>query len=260
MKMKKSAVLGAMLLSVLAVGSVSLDASPLDREKYFTVTGFEMFDVTDGHEVLVDRHTLTGGNGGGEMPMNRESKGITWPKIGGRPAPAPTPQSKVGDIIAIGSKVWDIIEKNRPAVTQNYSAISAVPFGVKSWEELEGWSEPTQKVYKVQYTNVYKMKVVEFEYRIGYTAHGTFEGKGQYLSRVEVEPKTLKVLWGYKFNASGMILNVTNMGTKENPIAAMELNLNWSVESMLKHMGRSVRYYIRGDGLFKDLADGSITP
>jgi len=244
------ATLGALLFTVLAIGSSGLNAQSLDIEKYFTVSDVDLYEVVDGNEMFVDRQPV---------PAPTDEPGPTVPpEKGGGTTPTPTTGTSLGDIIQLGTKIWEIIEKNRPVVTQNYSAVSAVPVGVKTWDELENWSEPTIKIYKLVYKNVYKMKVVEFEYRVAFTPNGTYNGKGKYLSRVEVEPKTLNVAWGYKFNASGMVLNVTNAGTKDSPLAAMELNLNWSVDSVLKHMGQSVRYYIRGDGLFKNLSDGSI--
>lgn len=237
---KRIASLGALLFTALLIGSTSgRAAQPLDREKYLTVSGVELYEIVDGHESFMDRFSAEG------------------PKD--PPKDAPKTDGGLGDVISIGTKIWEIIEANRPVVTQNYSAVSALPNGAKTWADLDGWMEPTTHTYKLVYTNVYKMKVVEFEYRVIYTLGGTFEGKGKYLSRVEIEPKILNVAWGYKFNANGMVLSVTNAGTKENPLAAMEVNMNWSVETVLKHMGQTVRYYIRGDGLFKNLSDGSIT-
>lgn len=239
------ATLGALLFTVLAIGASGLRAESLQKDKYLTVAGLELYEVADGRETLVDRQDLT-------------------------PAPAPTaiptmgekkkPTSELGDIVNIGKFIWEIIEKNRPVINQQYTAISAVPYGVKSWDELENWSVPTIKIYKMVYTNVYKMKVVEFEYRVAFTANGTYQGKGKYLSRVEIEPKTLTVAWGYKFDATGLVLNVTNVGTKDAPMAAMELNLNWQVSTLVKAQAQSVRYYIRGDGLLKNIGDGSIAP
>lgn len=172
--------------------------------------------------------------------------------------PAPAGGIDLGQIIAIGEKIWSIIEANRPVVVQNYAAVSAVPQGIRSWEELNGWSEPTIRMYKLAYKNLYKMKVVEFNFRVAYTYNGSVGGRGKYLSRVEIDPAILNVAWGYKFNASGEALNITNVGTPESPMAAMEIRLNWSVDSVMRHMQESVRFYIRGDGLFKNLSDGSM--
>jgi hypothetical protein len=113
-------------------------------------------------------------------------------------------------------------------------------------------------MFKLEYKNVYKMKVVEFNFRVAYTANGTYNGVGKYLSRVEIDPSILNVAWGYKFNAAGEALNITNVGTKEAPMAAMEIRLNWSVDTVLRHMQQSVRFYIRGDGLFKNISDGTV--
>ncbi len=250
------ATLGALLFTVLTLGMAAPPSPSFEPEKYFTVTGVDLYEVVGGHEQFVNR-----------MPMATptDKPGPTPTDVPPGPTVPPFPGTGTGgidpgSIISIGEKIWEIIQANRPVVTGNYSALSAVPQGIKSWDELEGWSEPTVRIYKLVYTNVYKMKVVEFEYRVAYTTNGSYNGTGRYLSRVEIDPKTLNVVWGYKFNATGLVLNVTNAGTKANPLAAVELSLDWSVESVLKHMGQSVRYYIRGDGLFKNLSDGTMAP
>ena len=161
-------------------------------------------------------------------------------------------------IIAIGDKIWKIIEKNKPVVDQNYQAMSLVPQGIRSWDQLGTWSTPQVRVFKMVYKNGYGMKVVEFDYRVAFTHSGSFNGKGKYLSRVEVEPATLNVAWGYKFSGAGEILNTTNAGTTESPIAAMELRMNWTISTVLKHMQQSTRFYVRGDGLFLNLSDGNM--
>lgn len=164
----------------------------------------------------------------------------------------------IDHIIAIGEKIWKIIERNKPVVTQTYQTASLLPEGVKNWTQLSGWKVPETRVYKTVYKNGYGMEVAEFNYRVAFTPGGTVNGKGQYLARVEIEPAVLNVAWGYKFNASGEILSVTNAGTSKEPIAAMELRMNWSVDTVIRHMQESTRFYVRGDGLFKNLSDGSM--
>jgi len=164
----------------------------------------------------------------------------------------------IDKIIAVGEKIWKIIEKGRPVVSQKYQSVSAIPEGVKTWQELENWSAPQVRVYKMDYKNGYGMKVISFAYRVVYTFGGSVKGQGQYLSAVTIEPATLNVAWGYKFDASGQVLNVSNAGTKELPMAAMEIRLDWSVDTVMKHMQESTRFYVRGDGLFSNHSNGNM--
>lgn len=255
MKMR-IAVLGAMLFTVavmtVSVGSSNLSAAPtsqIDQEGYFTIQNVELYEIVDGKEMFVDRQPFATPSEVPPGPIN--------PTPGPVVVTPPTGEIDLGTIISLGEKIWSIIEKNKPVVTQNYSAVSAVPQGIKTWEELQGWSEPVIRLYKLAYTNKFNQHVVDFNFRVAYTFGGNYDGKGKYLSRVEIDPSILNVMWGYKFNASGEALNIVNVGTKDAPMAAMEIRLNWSVDTVLKHMQQSVRFYIRGDGLFKNLSDGN---
>lgn len=222
------------LIALIALSlATPLVANELD-EKYFTVTSVETIEIASytGSTAMMSLDTQTD-------PI--DEIGIILDKI-----------------IAIGDKIWKIIEKNKPVVDQNYQAMSLVPQGIRSWEQLGTWSVPQVRVFKMVYKNGYGSKVVEFDYRVAFTHSGSVNGKGKYLSRVEVEPATLNVAWGYKFTALGEVLNATNAGTSESPIAAMELRMNWSVDTVMKHMQKSTRFYVRGDGLFMNLSDGNM--
>jgi hypothetical protein len=246
-----------MLFTVLSVSASSLNAAPtsqLDLEKYFTIDRVELYQVVDGREVYLGEPDpaptlVPTGDKGGPVPGPTTKPGGTVPTGG---------LGDLGTIITIGEKIWQIIEKNRPVVTQNYATVSAVPAGIKTWDELGGWSETVTRTFKIVYTNLYRQKVAEFEYRVAYSFGGNYEGKGKYLSQVTIEPKILNVGWGYKFNANGVVANVKNVGTKDAPVASMDLVMNWSVDSVMKHMQESVRFQLNGDGLFKDLSSGTI--
>ncbi len=249
---KRIAVLGATLFAVSM--TTSIVASPIDTEKYLTVDTVETYEMVDGQAVLIERHSLDGVAPALAEKAKKKAKISLWPK---KEEPK-RPPSEIETVIILGEKIWNFIEKNKPVVNQRYAPISAVPVGVTSWEELEGWSMPQIRMFKNIYKNVYGMKVVEFNYRVAYAFGGSYKGIGKYLSRVEVDPSLVDVAWGYKFNANGQVLSTTNAGTSENPIAAMELRLNWSVGTVIKHTEQSIRLFISGDGLFKDVSDGTL--
>ena len=160
-------------------------------------------------------------------------------------------------ILAIGRKIWNVVENNRPVSSFSTANASALPQGALSWQQLAGWQTPRSYVYRVTYENLYGIDVVDFSYRVVFTPGGSVAGRGQYLSNVTLLPNTIDVAWGYTFNANAAIVNTVNAGSNANPVAAMELLLNWSIETPLKSSKNSASYYVRGDGRFVDLTSGN---
>jgi hypothetical protein len=230
----------ALLALSFSVSASAYDQDFYESEEYNTITSVEVTELTEFQKGI-----------DGIVPGS--SEGNT--SVGGVIDEASIILDK---IIAMGDKVWKIIEKNKPVVNQTYETVSAVPQGIKEWQQLTGWSMPQVRVYKMDYKNFYGMSVVTFSYRVAYTYGGSVNGKGKYLASVTAEPAVLNVAWGYKFNVAGQVLNVANAGTTEDPMAGIELRLDWSVDTVMKHMQESTRFYVRGDGLFSNLSDGNM--
>lgn len=177
-----------------------------------------------------------------------------------KPIPVPLPGDgiDIGEIIKIGTEIWKIVEKNKPVVNQKYGEMSALPANAKSSADLDTWSEPKVKVFKTSFVNGFGMTVVEFIYRVSFNFNGSFDGKGKFLSHVTVEPAKLNVAWGFTVNIDAQVMNPTNSGTKKDPVAAMDVLVNYSIDTIIKHSQNSSRFYVRGDGLFKNLSDGNL--
>ncbi|MBC7384957.1 MAG: hypothetical protein H7301_02195 [Cryobacterium sp.] len=239
------AVLGATLFTIASLGLVSpqsahakeMTPAQTEMENYFTVDQVLISELKGNQESFISSEVVSP-----HTAVSEAKKNLIDPSI----------------IVAVGSKVFDMVLSNGPVVTENYSPSSALPAGMTSWTELEGWKEPANRTFRLVFTNLYKQKVVEFVYHVAYTYGGNYNGVGQYLSRVEIEPATINVLWGYKLDVRGAVLNVMNAGTRENPMARIDLRLDWSVSNLLKHTQSSIRYSVQGDGLFKSYSDGSI--
>ena len=61
----------------------------------------------------------------------------------------------ISDFVTLGTKVWDFIVNNKPNATYSNYKASVVPSGITSWTQLQGWSRPVSKVYRVEFTNSY---------------------------------------------------------------------------------------------------------
>ena len=161
-------------------------------------------------------------------------------------------------IINMGTKIWKIIEANKPVVNLNFVSANALPKGVTDWQDMQGWEAPMSQIVHTTYTNGFNMTVVDFAYRIIFTYGGTVNGKGKYITQMQVLPANLSVAWGYTFEASADANTITNAGTSKSPIAALQAAVQWQIKTVIKDMQQTDSCYMRGDGLFQQLGNGNL--
>ena len=159
------------------------------------------------------------------------------------------------EILNLGQRLWAIIEANRPVVDVQNTYASALPKGLEHWGDLEGWQIPKGTAYRLTAKNMYGMTMVDVKYQVLRTYGGSYKGKGKYLTAVTVEPLGVDVLSGYRFNLTAAVpdTSVVNVGTTENPVAAMMPTLTWRIRTVIKDStGKSV-YYVAGDGSMREV-------
>ncbi|MCR4293942.1 MAG: hypothetical protein NUW21_00285 [Elusimicrobia bacterium] len=185
-------------------------------------------------------------------------------KVG--PAVSPTdvtaPDPGVGDVIPIldsivnlGEKIWKIIKDNAPVVNVKVQYASALPEGIKSWTQMGGWQRPKGTIYELTAKNAYGMQVIKLRYQVLRTAGGSYKGTGKYLTAVTVEPLLIEAAWGYHFNLEASVPDsgIVNVGTSEDPVAAMMAQLGWTIATAIKQsQGKSI-YYLEGNGTFQEI-------
>lgn len=152
-------------------------------------------------------------------------------------------------IVAIGEKLWKLVDAGRPVVTFKAPLAHALPSSLPCWSDLETWSAPKSQVWQITYKNGFGTEVVKFKFRITYTSGGSFDGKGKYLANVTVQPADLQVKWGFDFDAQTVVGRAVNLGTKANPLAGLQLTVGWNVKSWAKENLMSETFFIQGDGL-----------
>ena len=162
------------------------------------------------------------------------------------------PAVVIDQIINIGQKVWEIVEKNKPVVNVTTTYAAAVPQGITTWDQLTGWKEPKARTYGFYAKNLYGMTVIDVKYQVEMTYGGSYKGKGRYLTGVTVAPLKVDVAWGYKFSMDAAVPSVTNVGTSDDPVAAMLANLHWQISTTLKDSQGTAVYYMQGTGAFRE--------
>lgn len=218
------------LLSILMVTITSV-ASPKKVDSKYNIESVEVQELTNAETQyqymnLADQYQYIG-------PQQYKSLNL----IG-----------SIDKIVKIGKTVWSVIEKNRPVVNLKLDHVSVVPKSAKHVGTLNNWSSPDVRTYKVVYKNGFGSNVVEFIYRTVFTHSGQFNGKGAYIANASIYPAHLEVSWGYTFNAKSFAPKAVNIGTAENPVAGLEMHLNWKVDTPLKSSQNTVSMFITGTG------------
>lgn len=154
----------------------------------------------------------------------------------------------VDKVINIGQKVWNVVEKGRPVSNYSKSTGSALPARTLRWDQLENWSAPKSRVIGVSYKNLLGFEVVHFVYRIVLVYGGDVDGVGRYIGYTTVEPLQMTTAYMYTFNAKVSVESVYNMGSSQNPVAGMLLNVSWTVETVMKKEMQSHNYSLDGKG------------
>lgn len=156
------------------------------------------------------------------------------------------------EVVRIGKELWKIIEDNKAVVEVESKSVSVLPAGIVCWNQLSMWQKPESKYFEVSYENYYGMKVINVVYRITYTYAGSLKGRGKYLANVTVTPANIDVFWGFKFSSTVSIPMAINMGSAQDPLAGVELNIHWIVKT-LNQSQQSLSLFIDGLGNISQL-------
>ena len=160
-------------------------------------------------------------------------------------------------IINNGRKMWKIIVDNKPVVDVRTQYATALPEGVKGWASMSGWQPPKGVICALTAKNVYGVTVLNVRYQVLRTYGGSYKGKGKYLTAVTVEPLLVEVAWGYKYTMEASVpdTSIVNVGTTENPLAAMMAQLSWRIQTAVKDSQVKDLYLLQGDGALREIGD-----
>lgn len=159
----------------------------------------------------------------------------------------------VDKIINIGKKIWAIVDAGRPVVNVKVDTANALPAGVKCWDELEGWNAPTSKLYQISYENGFGASVVSYGFRVSFIGGGSYKGQGKYVTLASVQPANIHVSWGFRLDAVATVPMVFNQGTKADPLAGLQLAMNWKVSSPLTEIQQAENFFVNGMGTLEKM-------
>jgi hypothetical protein len=163
----------------------------------------------------------------------------------------------VDRLIAVGMKLWKIVDGGRPVITDglkdNFSVLPKTENGTLDFGLFTGWSRPVTRSYKVDYVNGYGSKVISFVYNVSYLYGGKYMEKGSYLSGLAVRASRISVSWGFDFEAQSELLSIVNHGTKSEPLAGATVKIDYRAKSIIKDIISSTAFHVTADGALEPL-------
>lgn len=155
-------------------------------------------------------------------------------------------------LIAFGTKVWTIIKKGKPVVSVDMGKpISILPKSDdpnEAFLQMENWSAPKAKRYRVEYKNMLGMAVIAFDYTVQFQYNGQYDGTGKYVTGLQVNASNVAVSWGYTFDASSELRSISNRGRLDNPIAAGTIQINYHASTVLRDISSTETFHVTGTG------------
>lgn len=166
----------------------------------------------------------------------------------------PGERKKLNNIVNTGKFIWEIIKENKPTLNVSKQSASALPDDL-SWTEMQCWNLPASKTYEILYSNGFGVQVVAFQFQIQYTYGGHYKGVGRYLNQVTILPKHIDVLWGYNFDAQITTPSIVNINTSDFPVAGMELQVDWTISTLVKKSRQVMSFFVTGEGDLYQVGD-----
>lgn len=161
-------------------------------------------------------------------------------------------------LIAIGKKIWPIIDAGRPVIntTGIIPSISILPKleGTEpsgAFFEMANWSAPKAESYRVSYKNKFGSEVIGFTYTVYFQFEGDHNGIGKYITNLKVQASEVYAAWGFNFNATSELIGIANVGSKEDPIASAIIQISYTAKGLINEMRNSQSFYVDGQGEMK---------
>lgn len=147
----------------------------------------------------------------------------------------------------LGKKVWTVISDNAPVANLQYDYATGLPQGVTSAAELNSFSDLNFETWAFKTTNMLGNALVNVEYTLVHQYGGSYQGRGKYLATVAIIPSKVDVSWGYKLDMKAVTVSSVNVGTAEEPVASVTLEMSYEIRDFMQTIARRKLFQFRGD-------------
>ncbi|MDD4974952.1 MAG: hypothetical protein PHY93_11410 [Bacteriovorax sp.] len=165
----------------------------------------------------------------------------------------------IDSLLALGQKIWPIIEQGRPVVTTKLApAVSVIP-NIEGTNvvlnQMENWSLPKMVSYRISFNNALDMEVIGFTYTIFYQYNGTYNSKGRYITNLKVQASNIYASWGSNFDASSELIGISNVGTLQDPLASAIIQVSYVAKGVFNQNSGARSFYVDGAGNISPIND-----
>ena len=228
----------SLFIAMLLVSSLPSFAQ--DSDSALVITSVEVHQVANPDFILDDKAT------------------VELPKIPTNPVDEIA--MYLDGLIAIGKKIWPIVEAGRPVITTNglIPSLSVLPNiegnGTKAeLYKMAGWSVPKVVSYRVSFKNYFNSEVIGFTYSVFFQYGGSYQGNGKYLTSLKVQASKVYAAWGFDFDAKSELINVANVGSIDNPVASAIIQISYAAKGKLNESRNAQSFYVDGNGTLQIL-------
>lgn len=195
----------------------------------FSLTAPAAAQTSDGPE-FIERTSLLSET---SAPLTREEAAALLPRPEGQKFVV-----AAGIIILAGAAAWGVITDNRPSADLNTSYASAIPGFNFNWNSLDGWKKVTRK-YRFTVDHWLQGRAVDITYEVSFNygaiplpgAKGLHNG--HYITNFVVKPEAIDLKWGWKVSLNAAMSDPMNIGSSDNPVAALLADLRWQYSKPL---------------------------
>lgn len=236
-----------LIFSFLALSANAFSSTEYDRTKFLTITKVEVSEIS--RDVILDMDVQRTVHSK-YLEIDQNAPAVTHLETAGKVI------STARDLVALGEDIYKLVSKGKPNVTTAYDPISVIPkVGGQPVDllETETWSMPTKRTYSLVLRNTYNVAVITFRYSVMYSYRGSYNGKGAYLTAVQIQPDYVNVLWGFDFSATMKLAGIQNQGTRDNPVAAATILIQYNVSNVMNSRTMVDTFFVTGRGGFKKL-------
>lgn len=153
----------------------------------------------------------------------------------------------IEQIVNLGERIWKFIADNKPVINVKRAYANALPKGVRSSEDLDGWSPLQYRSFRMHGKNGFNATVYDVTYTLVHRFQGNYNGQGAYIENATVLPHKVEALWGYTVDVGVENVGAVNVGTKEAPVGGLTMELAFRVSTIIKAAEFRSVYEFRGD-------------
>jgi hypothetical protein len=160
------------------------------------------------------------------------------------------------EIIALGEKIYTLVQKGKPNITTEYAPINVLPRNPSTQKyvdpfEIAGTKDPVTKKYSTKIKNGLGAVVAQFDYTVFFSYGGSWNGKGKYIQNAMIVPTYAMASYMWNLSVKMKLEGITNKGTSQDPIATATMTIQYKVESTFNKIEKNDTIYVTGLGEYK---------